>query len=280
MRYCIIFSFRADLLAFNAKVFSVIIRSTDNVIDQGFMYHILLHGRFISFQSKGIQCHHQSTDHVIDQGFMYHILLHDRFIIFQSRGIQCHHLEYGLSKLMIDQGFVYYTLLYGRFISFQSKDIQCHYSKMFSRLAFRATFISLAFRVTQLPKLSFNGQSYVFSLTFRIFVFLFQSSKSFILLVFSVLDYLHDLIAYDFCLLFGSFKFIQYLFSNVLDSALSHTQSPHSYSLILLINLPCQMIEQLEAIYLRYLVDIHKKYLMNYEFNTSCLAEKIGRAHV
>nr|YP_009529204.1 hypothetical protein RF2 [Lennoa madreporoides]YP_009529212.1 hypothetical protein RF2 [Lennoa madreporoides]AXX76004.1 hypothetical protein RF2 [Lennoa madreporoides]AXX76012.1 hypothetical protein RF2 [Lennoa madreporoides] len=35
-----------------------------------------------------------------------------------------------------------------------------------------------------------------------------------------------------------------------------------------------QMIEQPGAIYLRYLVDIHKTYLMNYEFNTSCLAER------
>nr|ATL62654.1 Ycf2 [Mostuea sp. Bremer et al. 5077] len=35
-----------------------------------------------------------------------------------------------------------------------------------------------------------------------------------------------------------------------------------------------QMIEQPGAIYLRYLVDIHKKYLMNYEFNTACLAER------
>ncbi|KAK8516976.1 hypothetical protein V6N12_032176 [Hibiscus sabdariffa] len=35
-----------------------------------------------------------------------------------------------------------------------------------------------------------------------------------------------------------------------------------------------QMIEQPGPIYLRYLVDIHKKYLMNYEFNTSCLAER------
>nr|YP_010994058.1 hypothetical protein Ycf2 [Vuralia turcica]YP_010994075.1 hypothetical protein Ycf2 [Vuralia turcica]WOZ11503.1 hypothetical protein Ycf2 [Vuralia turcica]WOZ11520.1 hypothetical protein Ycf2 [Vuralia turcica] len=35
-----------------------------------------------------------------------------------------------------------------------------------------------------------------------------------------------------------------------------------------------QMIEQPGAIYLRYLVDIHKKYLMNYEFNTSFLAER------
>nr|YP_009572398.1 hypothetical chloroplast RF2 [Monococcus echinophorus]YP_009572416.1 hypothetical chloroplast RF2 [Monococcus echinophorus]QBE87362.1 hypothetical chloroplast RF2 [Monococcus echinophorus]QBE87382.1 hypothetical chloroplast RF2 [Monococcus echinophorus] len=35
-----------------------------------------------------------------------------------------------------------------------------------------------------------------------------------------------------------------------------------------------QMIEQPGAIYLRSLVDIHKKYLMNYEFNTSCLAER------
>nr|ATL61715.1 Ycf2 [Morinda citrifolia] len=35
-----------------------------------------------------------------------------------------------------------------------------------------------------------------------------------------------------------------------------------------------QMIEQPGAIYLRHLVDIHKKYLMNYELNTSCLAER------
>nr|YP_011020530.1 Ycf2 [Knoxia roxburghii]YP_011020557.1 Ycf2 [Knoxia roxburghii]WQH62952.1 Ycf2 [Knoxia roxburghii]WQH62977.1 Ycf2 [Knoxia roxburghii] len=35
-----------------------------------------------------------------------------------------------------------------------------------------------------------------------------------------------------------------------------------------------QMIEQPGAIYLRHLVDIHKKDLMNYEFNTSCLAER------
>nr|YP_009897088.1 Ycf2 [Hornungia petraea]YP_009897107.1 Ycf2 [Hornungia petraea]QKK43722.1 Ycf2 [Hornungia petraea]QKK43741.1 Ycf2 [Hornungia petraea] len=35
-----------------------------------------------------------------------------------------------------------------------------------------------------------------------------------------------------------------------------------------------QMIEQPGTIYLRYSVDIHKKYLMNYEFNTSCLAER------
>uniref|UniRef100_UPI0030C687CA AAA family ATPase n=1 Tax=Bradyrhizobium sp. TM233 TaxID=2599801 RepID=UPI0030C687CA len=34
------------------------------------------------------------------------------------------------------------------------------------------------------------------------------------------------------------------------------------------------MIEQPGTIYLRYLVDIQKKYLMNYEFNTSCLVEK------
>ncbi|KAH0743130.1 hypothetical protein KY290_031123 [Solanum tuberosum] len=34
------------------------------------------------------------------------------------------------------------------------------------------------------------------------------------------------------------------------------------------------MIEQPGAIYLRYLVDIHKKHLMNYEFNPSCLAER------
>jgi len=35
-----------------------------------------------------------------------------------------------------------------------------------------------------------------------------------------------------------------------------------------------QMIEQPGAIYLRYLIDIYKKYLMNYEFNTLCLAER------
>nr|YP_010015736.1 hypothetical protein RF2 [Rhipsalis baccifera]YP_010015745.1 hypothetical protein RF2 [Rhipsalis baccifera]QOI72720.1 hypothetical protein RF2 [Rhipsalis baccifera]QOI72729.1 hypothetical protein RF2 [Rhipsalis baccifera] len=35
-----------------------------------------------------------------------------------------------------------------------------------------------------------------------------------------------------------------------------------------------QMIEQPGAIYLRHLVDIHQKSLMNYEFNTSCLAER------
>nr|QJS34354.1 hypothetical chloroplast RF21 [Scutellaria kingiana]QJS34355.1 hypothetical chloroplast RF21 [Scutellaria kingiana] len=35
-----------------------------------------------------------------------------------------------------------------------------------------------------------------------------------------------------------------------------------------------QMIEQPGAIYLRYLVDIHKKYLLNYEFNISSLAER------
>nr|QPF16914.1 Ycf2 protein [Onobrychis viciifolia] len=35
-----------------------------------------------------------------------------------------------------------------------------------------------------------------------------------------------------------------------------------------------QMIEQPGTIYLRYLIDIHKKGLMNYEFNTSCLAER------
>nr|YP_010882710.1 hypothetical chloroplast RF21 [Androsace filiformis]YP_010882729.1 hypothetical chloroplast RF21 [Androsace filiformis]WIF27294.1 hypothetical chloroplast RF21 [Androsace filiformis]WIF27313.1 hypothetical chloroplast RF21 [Androsace filiformis] len=41
-----------------------------------------------------------------------------------------------------------------------------------------------------------------------------------------------------------------------------------------------EMIEQPGVIYLRYLVDIHKKYLMNYEFNTSCLAERrISLAH-
>nr|YP_009546779.1 hypothetical chloroplast RF 21 [Anigozanthos flavidus]AYP35519.1 hypothetical chloroplast RF 21 [Anigozanthos flavidus] len=35
-----------------------------------------------------------------------------------------------------------------------------------------------------------------------------------------------------------------------------------------------QMIEQPGSIYLRYLVDIHKKHLMNYEFNRFCLAER------
>nr|QWL22922.1 hypothetical protein RF2 [Cassytha capillaris] len=35
-----------------------------------------------------------------------------------------------------------------------------------------------------------------------------------------------------------------------------------------------QMIEQPGSIYLRYLVDIHKKHLMNYEFNRYCLAER------
>nr|YP_010975254.1 hypothetical protein RF2 [Plantago major]YP_010975280.1 hypothetical protein RF2 [Plantago major]UCS09012.1 hypothetical chloroplast RF21 [Plantago asiatica]UCS09038.1 hypothetical chloroplast RF21 [Plantago asiatica]WNX90906.1 hypothetical protein RF2 [Plantago major]WNX90932.1 hypothetical protein RF2 [Plantago major] len=35
-----------------------------------------------------------------------------------------------------------------------------------------------------------------------------------------------------------------------------------------------QMIEEPGAIYLRYLVDIHKKDLLNYEFNPSCLAER------
>nr|YP_009141401.1 hypothetical chloroplast RF21 [Lathyrus odoratus]AIL55927.1 hypothetical chloroplast RF21 [Lathyrus odoratus] len=35
-----------------------------------------------------------------------------------------------------------------------------------------------------------------------------------------------------------------------------------------------QMIEQPGIIYLRYLIDIHKKDLMNYEFNTSCLAQR------
>ncbi|CAN1202476.1 Protein Ycf2 [Linum perenne] len=34
------------------------------------------------------------------------------------------------------------------------------------------------------------------------------------------------------------------------------------------------MIEEPGAIYLRYLVDIHKKFLMNYEFNALCLAER------
>nr|UVH70417.1 hypothetical protein RF2 [Corydalis bungeana]UVH70434.1 hypothetical protein RF2 [Corydalis bungeana] len=35
-----------------------------------------------------------------------------------------------------------------------------------------------------------------------------------------------------------------------------------------------QMVEQLGLLYLRYVVDIHQKDLMNYEFNRSCLAER------
>nr|WDA92203.1 Ycf2 protein [Corydalis incisa]WDA92230.1 Ycf2 protein [Corydalis incisa] len=35
-----------------------------------------------------------------------------------------------------------------------------------------------------------------------------------------------------------------------------------------------QMVEQLGSIYLRYVVDIHQKDLLNYEFNRSCLAER------
>nr|YP_010006737.1 Ycf2 [Passiflora cerradensis]YP_010006753.1 Ycf2 [Passiflora cerradensis]QNR05504.1 Ycf2 [Passiflora cerradensis]QNR05520.1 Ycf2 [Passiflora cerradensis] len=35
-----------------------------------------------------------------------------------------------------------------------------------------------------------------------------------------------------------------------------------------------QMVEEPGAIYLRYLVDVHKRDLMNYKFNTSCLAER------
>ena len=35
-----------------------------------------------------------------------------------------------------------------------------------------------------------------------------------------------------------------------------------------------QMIEQPGTIYLRNLIDMHQKYLLNYEFNTSCLAER------
>ncbi|MFQ6653517.1 hypothetical protein Gotur_024881 [Gossypium turneri] len=34
------------------------------------------------------------------------------------------------------------------------------------------------------------------------------------------------------------------------------------------------MIEQPGPVYLQYLVDIHKKYLMSYEFNTSYLAKR------
>ncbi|RHN53630.1 putative ATPase, AAA-type, core, P-loop containing nucleoside triphosphate hydrolase [Medicago truncatula] len=39
-------------------------------------------------------------------------------------------------------------------------------------------------------------------------------------------------------------------------------------------NYSYQMIEQPGTIYLRNLIDIHKKNLLNYEFNTSCLAER------
>nr|YP_011014262.1 Ycf2 protein [Arenaria przewalskii]YP_011014280.1 Ycf2 protein [Arenaria przewalskii]WQA10668.1 Ycf2 protein [Arenaria przewalskii]WQA10686.1 Ycf2 protein [Arenaria przewalskii] len=51
---------------------------------------------------------------------------------------------------------------------------------------------------------------------------------------------------------------------------LSLTQSDH----LLNNDSGVQMIEQPGAIYLRYLVDLQKRYLMNYEFNTSCLAER------
>ena len=44
----------ADLSAFRVEAFSVIFQSKDHVIDQGFVYHILFQGRFISFQSKDI----------------------------------------------------------------------------------------------------------------------------------------------------------------------------------------------------------------------------------
>nr|YP_009926718.1 hypothetical protein RF2 [Lophopyxis maingayi]QNK05010.1 hypothetical protein RF2 [Lophopyxis maingayi] len=39
-------------------------------------------------------------------------------------------------------------------------------------------------------------------------------------------------------------------------------------------DLAYQMVEEPGVVSLRYLVDINKKYLMNYEFNTSCLAER------
>nr|YP_008378825.1 putative protein RF21 [Najas flexilis]YP_008378836.1 putative protein RF21 [Najas flexilis]AFY64115.1 putative protein RF21 [Najas flexilis]AFY64116.1 putative protein RF21 [Najas flexilis] len=39
-------------------------------------------------------------------------------------------------------------------------------------------------------------------------------------------------------------------------------------------NFGYQIIEQPGSIYLRYIVDIHQKYLMNYEFNRSCLVER------
>ena len=113
---CTTFSFTTDLLAFRAEAFNVIIQSIDHVIDQGFVYHNLLHDQFISFQGKDIHCHHSKyglSEHVIDQGFVYHIILHGRFINFQSRGIQCHYSEYELLEHVIDQGLVYRILLYG-----------------------------------------------------------------------------------------------------------------------------------------------------------------------
>lgn len=88
--------------------------------------------------------------------FVYQILLHGWFISFQSRGIQCHHSKYGFLEFVIDQGFVYHILLYSRFITFHSRGIHCHYLEVLSKLAFRATFISSTFRATQLPELSFD----------------------------------------------------------------------------------------------------------------------------
>lgn len=41
-----------------------------------------------------------------------------------------------------------------------------------------------------------------------------------------------------------------------------------------------RMTEQSGAIYLQYLVNIYKKYVLNYEFSTSCLTERqIFTAH-
>ena len=55
---CIPFSFTTDLPVFIAEAFSVTIQSINHMIDQGFVYHILLHNRFTSFQSRNIQCHY------------------------------------------------------------------------------------------------------------------------------------------------------------------------------------------------------------------------------
>nr|YP_009975934.1 Ycf2 [Annona reticulata]YP_009975961.1 Ycf2 [Annona reticulata]QNK05351.1 Ycf2 [Annona reticulata]QNK05378.1 Ycf2 [Annona reticulata] len=52
--------------------------------------------------------------------------------------------------------------------------------------------------------------------------------------------------------------------------SLTHTHSDHLSKN----DYGYQTFEQPGSVYLRCLVDIHKKYLMNYEFNRSCLAEK------
>ncbi|KAL3598374.1 hypothetical protein D5086_006292 [Populus alba] len=68
--------------------------------------------------------------------------------------------------------------------------------------------------------------------------------------------------AYKFSTLTTEKRFDQILLSLTHSDHLSKNDSGY------------QMIEEPGAIYLRYLVDIHKKYLMNYEFNTPCLAER------